>query len=196
MHAMHRLCHASAIQVLLLLAATTALWGGSAKDAQAALLLYEFSAPATRCVSPLSPGICDIISEITGSFAIDSSDLNAQGSGTAQPLYIGATEGFGGGWYSEVHPPLTFTHFELTMTQTNVLEVSSCCNPEDFFELRPLEGSSSVLLWPNNLLEVDYGPRTVTLSPLTPIPLPAALPFFLSALAGLGFMGWRGRQAA
>ncbi len=30
---------------------------------------------------------------------------------------------------------------------------------------------------------------------VTPVPLPAALPLFLSALAGLGLMGWRRRQA-
>ncbi len=31
--------------------------------------------------------------------------------------------------------------------------------------------------------------------PPNPVPLPAALPLFLSALAGLGLMGWRRRQA-
>ena len=31
---------------------------------------------------------------------------------------------------------------------------------------------------------------------VSPVPLPAALPLFLSALAGLGFFGWRRRQAA
>ena len=35
---------------------------------------------------------------------------------------------------------------------------------------------------------------TWTRSP-SPVPLPAALPLFLSALAGLGLMGWRRRQA-
>jgi len=30
---------------------------------------------------------------------------------------------------------------------------------------------------------------------VAPVPLPAALPLFLSALAGLGLMGWRRRQA-
>jgi hypothetical protein len=30
---------------------------------------------------------------------------------------------------------------------------------------------------------------------VSPVPLPAALPLFLSALAGLGLMGWRRRQA-
>jgi len=32
--------------------------------------------------------------------------------------------------------------------------------------------------------------------PLTPNPIPAALPLFLTALAGLGFMGWRKKRAA
>ena len=30
---------------------------------------------------------------------------------------------------------------------------------------------------------------------VSPVPLPAALPLFVSALAGLGLMGWRRRQA-
>ncbi len=30
---------------------------------------------------------------------------------------------------------------------------------------------------------------------VNPVPLPAALPLFLSALAGLGLLGWRRRQA-
>ncbi len=32
-------------------------------------------------------------------------------------------------------------------------------------------------------------------APVAVVPLPAALPLFLSALAGLGFVGWRRRQA-
>ncbi len=32
-------------------------------------------------------------------------------------------------------------------------------------------------------------------TPVHPVPLPAALPLFLSALAGLGFFGWRRRRA-
>ncbi len=39
------------------------------------------------------------------------------------------------------------------------------------------------------------GKHKVYITDVTPVPLPAALPLFLSALAGLGFFGWRRRQA-
>ena len=36
---------------------------------------------------------------------------------------------------------------------------------------------------------------TAVHTPISAVPIPAALPLFLSALAGLGFVGWRRRQA-
>ncbi len=41
----------------------------------------------------------------------------------------------------------------------------------------------------------DLGSFTLVANHVVAVPLPAALPLFLSALAGLGLMGWRRRQA-
>jgi len=48
---------------------------------------------------------------------------------------------------------------------------------------------------PSLIGSLGVNPGGLAFVPTSVVPLPAALPLFLSALAGLGLMGWRRRQA-
>ncbi len=186
---MFSLRRAPALKMLVFLAASSALFTGMARDAQAAMLRYSFSAEKSSCGDDMNA--CDQVTEITGSFAIDAGALDAQGNGTAQPFFVEASNGVGPGWYAEEHPALAFVNFALTSSST--LRAGDFSPTGSFFRLESAHGQSQSVLGSGNLITVSYWPRDVAL--LT-APLPAALPLLLSALAGLGLLSRRRRRTA
>lgn len=85
---------------------------------------------------------------------------------------------------------LTLTDFSLRGRSTEQVEGNMLWL---FFDEPVMFGSAFTL---SISLEVTGAAYTAFQQPsVSPVPLPAALPLFLAALAGLGFFGWRRRAA-
>ena len=85
----------------------------------------------------------------------------------------------------------TIGRFQVTYLNSGLLLTSGVLSSLDvdlLTTLSPIQGDVFVFGGESSL--VNFSVASVT-----PVPLPAALPLFLSALAGLGFVGWRRRQA-
>ena len=89
-----------------------------------------------------------------------------------------------------------FLSFEFVVGGDGIFDnpdFSSSGNVIDFGFIR---GDSNT--GPNEVFTIKHGIDnwSVTVNAVNPVPLPAALPLFLSALAGLGLMGWRRKRKA
>lgn len=88
-----------------------------------------------------------------------------------------------------------FKLFDENLTQDTCASGSIGCEPDEgqFSELALLAGAIHTL--DIAVFQTGRGPMGVLLSgDVNPVPLPAALPLFAAALAGLGLIGWKRRH--